>query len=564
LGSKAPAAGHYENVAMKLALLQLDPTVGAVEANARRLLDAATRAGAAGADLCVAPELCVVGYPPRDLLDRPAFVSEALRAQERVVREAPGAMTLVFGAIGEHDTGPGARLGNEAIVARGGRVLARARKRLLPTYDVFDEARHFAPGRATSRFEVAGCRVVVTVCEDAWGETPELLGRYEENPLAGVGPESTDLVINVSASPFTLPKLRERERVFAGVARRHRVPVALANQVGGNDELVFDGRSTLWGADGRVLARAAAFREDHVIASLDEGGPIAAEPESDEHAAYEALVLGVRDYAKKCGFRSAVLGLSGGIDSALVATIAADALGRDAVLGVSMPTRYSSEGSKADSIALAHALGIRHEIIDIDPIFTGYLRELEPLLDRLGPAGPGDVTFENLQARIRGATVMAISNRTGALVLTTGNKSEIAVGYTTLYGDMVGGLAVISDLPKTFVYRLARWLNRSEPRIPRSSIEKPPSAELRPNQTDQDSLPPYELLDRIVEAYVERGASRDEIVRELGQADTVDRVLGMIQKSEYKRRQAAPGIIITRKAFGMGRRIPIAQGFVER
>ncbi len=549
---------------MKLALAQMNPTVGAVDANAARLLEMAARAHAAGADLCVASELCIVGYPPRDLLDRPAFLRDAAAATARVVREAPRGMTLVFGSIGERQAGPHGRLGNLALVVRDGSVIATAQKRLLPTYDVFDEARHFAPGARDTRVEIAGRRVAVTVCEDAWAETSDLAGRYDVNPLAGIDASSADLLVNLSASPFTLPKMSERGEVFAEVARRHGVDVALCNQVGCNDELVFDGRSTLWGADGRVLARAAMFEEQLLVTELGAAGPVAGEPASDEEAAYGALVLGVRDYARKCGFTHAVLGLSGGIDSALTAVIAADALGAAKVLGVSMPTRYSSAGSLADAVALAQNLGIRHQTIDIDPIFGAYLRDLGPALDAMQPPGPRDVTLENVQARIRGATLMAVSNRTGALVLTTGNKSELAVGYCTLYGDMCGGLAVVSDVPKTMVYRIARHLNRAAERIPRSSIEKPPSAELRPDQTDQDTLPPYDVLDAILEMYVEKGATCDEIVAALGDPATVERVLSMVRGSEYKRRQAAPGIIITRKAFGMGRRVPIAQGFVER
>jgi NAD+ synthase (glutamine-hydrolysing) len=546
---------------MKVALLQLDPTVGAVRQNADELLDFARRAVAEGAEVAVGPELTIVGYPPRDLLDRPAFLKEVERETRRVVDQAPRGLTLVFGTV-LPASGAGL-VANAAVVAQGGVVVATAQKRLLPTYDVFDDARYFEPGRGRTTIEVGGRRLTIAICEDAWAEVEGVGSRYHDNPLADVGPDTTDVFVNLSASPFTLRKLTQRPALFGDVARRHRVGVVMVNQIGGNDELVFDGRSSVWNASGELVARAPMFEEAMQVVDLDLGGAIAAEASSRAEAVYRALVLGVRDYARKCGFRRAVIGLSGGIDSALVATIAADALGPSNVVGVSMPTRYSSEGSLTDARALAENLGIRYEVANIDPMFASMMESVGPLVERLGPPGPGDVTWENVQARIRGATLMAVSNRTGAIVLTTGNKSELACGYCTLYGDMVGGLAVISDVPKTMVYEVSRWVNRDGERIPQASLDKPPSAELRPDQKDEDSLPPYDVLDRVLELHVEQHLDKAQIVAQGFDAALVSRVLHLVRVSEYKRRQAAPGLIVTSKAFGPGRRVPIAQGFVE-
>ncbi len=554
---------------MRLSLLQLDPRVGDLDANVARILEATAEARRRGATLAVTAELAVTGYPPRDLLDRPGFLAAVERAHARLVEGVPPGVTLVVGTI-EPRGQEGRPAYNSALVVRGGSVVARARKRLLPSYDVFDEDRWFEPGDASARIDVDGVCVALTICEDAWNDAPVAPGafgprppRYHSDPVADALAQPTGLLVNLSASPFTLPKLRARPAMFAAIARRHAVPVAFVNQVGGQDELLFDGRSALFGPDGAVRARAAAFREEVLVCDLEAGGELAPDLASDEEAAYEALVMGTRDYARKCGFRDVVLGLSGGIDSALTAAIAADALGPEHVLGVALPTRYSSEGSRTDASDLAARLGIRFREVPIDGIFGAFLRDLEPALDDLSPARPGDVSLENVQARIRGAVLMAISNRTGALLLTTGNKSELGVGYCTLYGDMCGGLAVISDVPKTFVYRLARWVNRGAERIPRASIDKPPSAELRPDQLDQDSLPPYDVLDRVLELFVEEGWGRAQIVAAGIEPGVVDRVLSLVQSSEYKRRQAAPGLILTKKAFGMGRRMPIAQGFRE-
>lgn len=561
---------------MKVAVAQFNPTVGALEENTRRMLEWIGRARDLQADVVLFPELCVPGYPPRDLLDRPGFVKRVKAATDELVAASPAEIAVIFGTVGLTSRGPGLPLTNDAVVAQGGRELARVSKQLLPTYDVFDEARHFRPGTSSTTLELAGRRVAITVCEDAWGESREMAGRYGPNPLESVLAGGADVLFNLSASPFTLSKWRRREAIFREVAERHRVTVVMANQVGANDELIFDGTSVVWSRDGRCLGRARSFAEELLIVDLDTEattthgvasavaptGPDAGALESPEAAAYAALVLGVRDYARKCGFRRAVLGLSGGIDSALTAVIAADALGARNVMTLAMPTRYSSPGSRADAAALAEGLGLAHRVVDIDPIFQAYIDGLGSTLDWAGPVQSGDVTLENIQARVRGATLMAVSNRSGALVLTTGNKSEIAVGYCTLYGDMVGGLAVISDVPKTMVYRLAAYVNRDRERIPRASIEKAPSAELRPNQTDQDSLPPYEALDAILELYVEDQRTPAQIIAAGHDPGQVARVVQLVVGAEYKRRQAAPGLILTRKAFGPGRRMPVA-GRVE-
>jgi NAD+ synthetase len=546
---------------MKVAIAQFNPTVGAVRDNGRRILEWLGRARDQRADVVLFPELCVTGYPARDLLDRPGFVKRVAAVTRELVAATPEGITLIFGSLGEPD-GPGLPLTNDAVVARGGREIARVSKQLLPNYDVFDDARHFRAGPPSACLRIAERSVAITVCEDAWADSLELAGRYSVNPVAQLAAQGAEVLFNLSASPFTLAKWRRREDIFREQAERYRLTLVMANQVGANDELIFDGTSIVWSPAGRLIARARSFEEQLLLVDLAAPEPAAdatlPEAPAPVAAAYAALVLGVRDYARKCGFRRAVLGLSGGIDSALTAVIAADALGADNVLSLAMPTRYSSPGSITDAATLARTLGLRHQLVDIDPIFQAYVDRLGPVLESCGPAGAGDVTFENIQARVRGATLMALSNRTGALVLTTGNKSEIAVGYCTLYGDMVGGLAVISDVPKTMVYRLAEYVNRAGERIPRSSIEKPPSAELRPNQTDQDSLPAYELLDPILELYVEDHATLEEIVARGYDREVVRRVIGLVTRAEYKRRQAAPGLILTRKAFGVGRRVPVA------
>lgn len=540
---------------MNIALLQFNPVVGDLQANAQTLLDWARSAKAKGASLAIAPELCLCGYPPKDLLDRPAFVRDLLAVTQSVVAQCPD-IPLVFGSISERD----GRLFNSAYIASNGLPLGRATKQLLPTYDVFDERRHFAPGEQLLTATLSNWKCAVSICEDAWGDTTDARRRYDVDPLAGLDSRGCDLLINLSASPFTLDKYTFRSELFSSVARRHRTPVAMVNQVGANDELIFDGHSGVWQRDGSLVARAKSFEEDLLLANPACTSAALPQP-PDEELAYRALVLGLRDYARKCGFSKAVLGLSGGIDSALVATLAADALGPHNVLGVAMPSRYSSDHSIADARQLATNLGIQFELVSIEPLFSQFLTTLQGPLDGLRAPYPGDVTWENVQARLRGATIMALSNRTGAMALTTGNKSEVAVGYCTLYGDMVGGLSVISDVPKTLVYAISHWVNRNSERIPSSSLTKPPSAELRPDQKDEDSLPPYSVLDPILEACVEDGLNVDEIVARGFERETVTRVVRLVRGAEYKRRQAAPGLIITSKAFGPGRRMPLAQRY---
>ena len=541
---------------LRVALCQLDPVVGDVAGNRDRVGRAASEARSKGADLAVFPELVLTGYPPKDLLERPAFVAANLEAKDALAREATNGLAILLGFADRRDAPVGRRLFNGAALLADGKVQSVHHKRLLPTYDVFDEHRWFEPATSLAPATLGGRSLGVTICEDIWNDLdfwPERL--YPIDPLESLAPGS-EVLVNLSASPFTLPKRHLRPKMLAGAAARHGRPLVFVNQVGGNDELVFDGCSAVYDAEGRLLCRAREFAEDLVVCDLPGTGEIRETAGSDDAAAYAALVLGVRDYAAKCGFRTAVVGLSGGIDSALTACIAADALGADRLTCVSMPSPYSSKGSIDDARALADALGARFVTIPIGEVFAELCRTLSGVFE----GRPEDVTEENLQARVRGTMLMAISNKFGPLLLTTGNKSELAVGYCTLYGDMCGGLAVISDVPKTMVYALARHANARAARIPEATFTKAPSAELRPDQTDQDTLPPYAVLDRILEAYVERGLSPAEIAGEGNDVDVVARVVGMVDRSEYKRRQAAPGIILTSKAFGPGRRMPIARG----
>jgi NAD+ synthetase len=549
---------------MRLALCQIDTTVGDLEGNRALILASARDAHAQGGELAVFCELAITGYPPRDLVERPAFVDAGLRTLDKLARELPYGLAVLVGFVDRRVIGQKLTLFNAAALLREGSVQQIFHKRLLPTYDVFDEARYFEEGHLPLVFEHAGLRCGVTICEDAWNDGEGPLRRiYAKNPVADCMASGADLLVNLAASPFTLQKRLGRADMLADIAERYSKPVAFVNALGGNDDLVFEGASALFDPDGTLCARAASFEPDMLVVELGQLGPVRDAPVTEPEAALEALTLGTRDYAQKCGFKSAVVGLSGGLDSALVAAIASRALGAKNVLGVSMPTRYSSEHSKRDAEAVAKALGIAHRVIDLDPIFATYIERLGPALDGLAPAKSEETTFENLQARIRGNTLMAISNRCGHLLLTTGNKSELAVGYCTLYGDMAGGLAVISDVPKTFAYKIAREINRqhARPLIPESVFTKPPSAELRPNQFDQDSLPAYELLDAIIERFVEQGESVQGIIAQGFAADVVTRVVGMLGTNEYKRRQLPPGLIITSKAFGPGRRYPIAQRF---
>jgi NAD+ synthase/NAD+ synthase (glutamine-hydrolysing) len=547
---------------MRLALGQINPTVGDLDGNARLILDASRRAAASGAHLVLFPELSLNGYPPRDLVEVPSFLRRTRERLERLACETAdlGADVLV-GFVGQAREAGEHRASNSAALLSGGRVVFEQQKMLLPTYDVFDEWRYFAPAHEQHVCEIRGVRVGVTICEDVWNdkefwERP----RYRRDPITELSGLGIDLLVNIASSPYHMTKRGFREEMLRSAVARLGVPAVMVNQVGGNDQLLFDGSSFALDARGRIVARALSFEPDLVYFDTETGEGDLREPPKDElEAVYDALVMGVRDYVHKCGFRQVVLGLSGGIDSSLTAVIAVDALGAENVTGLGMPGPYSSEGSVSDARAMAEALGVRFEIVSIRSTYDAFVETLAPLFAGSTP----DVTEENLQARLRGATVMAFSNKFGALPLTTGNKSEIAVGYCTLYGDMVGGLAVISDIPKTLVYELSRVANRRHPGgIPDAVFTKPPSAELRPDQKDTDSLPPYEVLDPILRLYVEERVEPAEIASRLGvELDLVRRICRMVDRNEYKRQQAAPGLRVTTKAFGVGRRFPIAQRF---
>ncbi len=545
---------------MRVAVAQIDTTVGDFSGNSEKIVAFGRRAEKEGADLVLFPELALSGYPPKDLLDRRSFRTEAERASARVVRETGSAVWL-YGVPLRNRAGTGRSVFNAAVAARGGRRIGEYHKRLLPTYDVFDEGRYFEPGRKRPLvLRIKGMRVGVTICEDIWNDkTFWKRPLYPHDPVADLAPLKLDLHANISASPYTLGKDRLRRRMMAQIARRTGVPLVCCNLVGGNDGLVFDGVSSAFDGKGRLVGRSRAFEEDFWTIDLPGGKGPKNREDSEVGGLRKALVLALSDYAAKCGFLEAVLGLSGGIDSAVTAALAAEALGSQKVLGVAMPGPYSSKGSLRDARDLAKRLGIRFAEIPIGPVFEAYRRVLAPSF------GPGDcmAAEENLQARIRGALLMALSNRFGYLVLSTGNKSEIAVGYCTLYGDMAGGYALISDIPKTLVYELAREINRDREKIPAATLAKEPSAELRPNQKDSDSLPPYSQLDPLIEALVDLSLPVDLAARRAGVSLEVARdVARRVDRNEYKRRQMPPGPKVTAKAFGEGRRYPIAQRFV--
>ena len=543
-------------VKVRIALAQINPTVGDFSGNSAKIIDYSRRAKSAGVELILFPELSVCGYPPRDLVERPWFVERNRHTAGAIARQTNG-IAVICGLVTPAKSATGKSVLNSAALLRDGKIEAIQSKRLLPTYDVFDEMRNFAPAERQAVFDLDGTLCALTICEDAWNDKNFWDRRlYGVDPVAELIDAGGKIVLNISASPFYLHKREFRQDMLSAIATHYRVPVAMVNQVGGNDSLVFDGSSLALGPDGQVIAQAKSFEEDMVCFDSESfSGDIHHRDEGIEASAYAALVLGTRDYVRKCGFRRVVVGLSGGIDSALTAAIAVDALGKENVIGVGMPGPYSSQGSIDDAAELARNLGIRFEMIGIGSIFDSYLTSLKPAFGNL----PVDVTEENVQARIRGSLLMALSNKFGALVLTTGNKSEIGVGYCTLYGDMCGGLAVISDVPKTLVYRLARYVNSRSTVIPESTLEKPPSAELRPDQKDSDSLPPYDILDKILESYVEENRSPETIAVQHGiDLAMVRKVVGMVDRSEYKRQQAAPGLKISPKAFGFGRRYPIA------
>jgi NAD+ synthase/NAD+ synthase (glutamine-hydrolysing) len=547
-------------MSVKIALGQINPTVGDFSRNAAKIIQFALQARSAGAGLILFPELAVCGYPPRDLVERPSFVARNRATVERIAAETQG-IAVICGMVTAAEADSGKKVMNSAALLREGRVDFIQSKMLLPTYDVFDEMRNFAPAKSQQLFSFCGKQMALTICEDAWNDK-----RFWNRRLYGVDPVEElvraggNFVLNISASPFWLGKRELRRDMLAAIAQNQKVPVAMVNQVGGNDSLVFDGSSLVIAPDGQLIAQAKSFEEDLIYfdASFDGEkltGDMHPQVAGEEASAYEALVLGTRDYVHKCGFEKAIIGLSGGIDSALTASIAADALGPENVIGVGMPGPYSSHGSIDDARELANNLKIRFELLSINEIYEATRQTLAPVFAGMPP----DVTEENIQSRARGLLLMSMSNKFGALVLSTGNKSELAVGYCTLYGDMVGGLAVISDVPKALVYRLSAYVNSRRKVIPEATIEKPPSAELRPDQKDSDSLPPYEVLDVILEDFVEESCSAEQIARAHNfDLDLVRRVIRMVERSEYKRQQAAPGIKISAKAFGYGRRFPIA------
>jgi NAD+ synthase (glutamine-hydrolysing) len=544
--------------AVRIGLLQLNATIGDFTSNIRKLAASYQKACSLGAEFVVAPELFICGYPPRDLLLRADFIHQNLAALEEVA-QAIGEVPLCVGFVDQNRVRPGKPLRNSAAILQQGKIVQRFHKSLLPTYDVFDESRYFEPASFVAPFPFKGHRLGITICEDIWNDEdfwPERL--YRRDPVKELIAAGVDTIINLSASPWHQGKEKTRLAMLQKVASDERIPLVQVNMVGANDELIFDGHSIALDRNGQPLTAGKAFAEDLLVVDLThEANPVAADWPVAEQQLFSALSLGIRDYVHKCGFKSVVCGLSGGIDSALTAVLAVDALGAEHVMGVAMPSKFSSAGSLKDAESLARNLGIRFEVLPIEPVVEGVERQLAGVFTGL----PRNEAEENIQSRLRGLTLMALSNKFGSLVLTTGNKSELSVGYCTLYGDMCGALAVIADVFKTEIYRLARWINRDKMIIPEDTLLKPPSAELRPNQTDQDSLPEYALLDAILTAYVVQDLSRPEIIACGFEPAMVNDVINKVNFSEYKRRQAAPGLKVSPRAFGMGRQIPIAQRF---
>jgi NAD+ synthase (glutamine-hydrolysing) len=541
---------------VKIALGQINPTVGDFAGNAAKIIDFSRRARAAGAGLILFPELSVCGYPPRDLVERPSFVARNRESLNRLASEIRG-IAVICGVVTPADSDTGKSVRNSAALLMDGKIAFVQSKMLLPTYDVFDEVRNFAPAKAQELFSFCGNRMALTICEDAWNDKQFWMKRlYPLDPVDALIRAGGNFVLNISASPFWIGKRHLRRDMLASIARQHKVPVVMVNQVGGNDSLVFDGSSLVLNREGEVIAQGRSFEEDLVtFDSATLTGELHEQIGGDAASVYGALVLGTRDYIQKCGFQKAIIGLSGGIDSALTAAIAADAVGPENIIGVGMPGPYSSQGSIDDARALAKNLGIRFELLSINQAYEAYRETLRQVFT----AYEEDVTEENLQSRARGMILMALSNKFGAIVLSTGNKSELGVGYCTLYGDMVGGLAVISDVPKTLVYQVSHYVNSRREVIPPATLEKPPSAELRENQKDSDSLPPYDILDAVLEDYVEDSHTAERIAADRGiDIEVVRRVIRLVDRAEYKRQQAAPGLKISPKAFGYGRRFPIA------
>jgi NAD+ synthase/NAD+ synthase (glutamine-hydrolysing) len=544
---------------MKIALAQFNPTVGDFAGNAARILSLAERAKQQGADLAVFSELCLCGYLPQDLLERPAFIDRNQVELKSLAAKLP--LPAVVGFVGRVKNGTGKGIANKAALIDGGRVVFEQGKMLLPTYDVFDESRYFQPADHQSAYSLGGETLGITVCEDAWNDKNFWsVRRYERDPVTEIVGQGSTVLLNISASPYTINKRTLRFEMLRSIAVHHKRPIVYVNQVGGDDSLIFDGASMVVTPDGKIAAQGQAFVEDLVFFDTVTGkGDFHEQPKEEIAYAYLALVTGTRDYVNKCNFKKVLVGLSGGIDSGVVACLAVDAVGRENVLGVSMPGPFSSEGSKTDAAALARNLGIELVTIPISDVYGAYCKSLAPAFANR----PADVTEENIQARIRGNYLMALSNKFGSMVLSTGNKSELAVGYCTLYGDMAGGLAVISDVPKLMVYEIANYINREREVVPLNTIEKAPSAELRPNQKDEDSLPPYDVLDRILKAYIEDLRSPQEIADHYGfDLQLVRDIALRVDRNEYKRKQAAPGLKLTSRAFGFGRPFPIAQRFI--
>src|SRR6202162_1434966 len=549
---------------MKIALAQTNTTVGDLDGNAQRILTFAQRAADSGADVAVFPELTLPGYPPRDLLEKQNFLDQTEQTLEHLATHAAHLkLAIICGTVTRTGSSSGNPIYNTAAVLENGKIVFRQNKMLLPSYDVFDETRYFEP--APKQFPLTLCTAptALTICEDAWNDKQFWERRlYSRDPVEELAQTGARTLISINASPYHMGKRALRREIFTATALRFNIPIVYVNQVGGNDQLIFDGSSFAMNAQGDVIASAASFEEDLVLVDTETLTGDDDETYPDEcDAAYQALVIGTRDYIRKCGFERVIIGLSGGIDSSLTAAIAVDAVGKENLLGVGMPGPYSSEHSVTDARDMARNLGIRFELIPIRDQYRAFLGVLEPLFHD----GAVGVTEENLQSRLRGVTLMALSNKWGALVLTTGNKSELAVGYCTLYGDMCGGLAVISDVPKTLVYSLARVANqRHSNAIPENTFTKPPSAELRPDQKDTDSLPPYETLDQILRLYIENNEEPQRIAEALHLPVTLVRdIVNKVDRNEYKRQQAAPGLKVTTKAFGIGRRFPIAQRFSE-
>jgi NAD+ synthase/NAD+ synthase (glutamine-hydrolysing) len=549
---------------MRIALAQINSTVGDLTGNADRMIQYAHRAAERSAELVVFPELSLTGYPPRDLVEKHSFLERTAAELQRLA-EATCALplSLICGYVSPANVSTGKRVFNSAAVLERGAMVFKQNKMLLPTYDVFDEARYFQPAEREQPYILRGVPAALTICEDAWNDKQFWERRlYQRDPVEELAQSGARLLVSINASPYHMGKRELRREIFRAAARRYSIPAIYVNQVGGDDQLVFDGSSFAMNGEGDVIASAVSFEEDLVMVDTETGAGDKHCDYADEcEAVYQALVLGTRDYIRKCGFSRVLLGLSGGIDSSLTAAVAVDAVGKENVVGVAMPGPYSSDHSLRDARVMAENMGIRFEIASISEAYETMRATLSPLFQ----GAPADVTEENLQSRLRGVTLMALSNKWGALVLTTGNKSELAVGYCTLYGDMCGGLAVISDVPKTLVYELSRVANkRHRGAIPESVFEKPPSAELRPDQKDTDSLPEYDILDRILKEYVEEYRGPSEIARDLElPLGLVRNIVNKVDRNEYKRQQAAPGLKVTSKAFGMGRRFPIAQRFFE-